>query len=231
MPQTIENIDRFFLYVFNGSDSMFVDELALLLTNGFTWIPLYVALIVLVIKNNEKFSQVVLLIGAVAFALVLSYGMADIIVKPSVARLRPVCDPSLKGVVTVVNGYYPSSYSFFSAHAANTVAVALLLSIVVRNGIFSMFMAFWSLINCWTRLYLGAHYMSDIVVGILWGAVSAFIAYLVYRKLYFKVSPRLHYISSQYTRSGYSLSDIDMVLNVLVLTIVVVVIMACYLAH
>lgn len=112
MPQTIENIDRFFLYVFNGSDSMFIDELALLLTNGFTWIPLYVALIVLVIKNNEKFSQVVLLIGAVAFALVLSYGMADIIVKPSVARLRPVCDPSLKGVVTVVNGYYPSSYSF-----------------------------------------------------------------------------------------------------------------------
>lgn len=81
MPQTIENIDRFFLYVFNGSDSMFIDELALLLTNGFTWIPLYVALIVLVIKNNEKFSQVVLLIGAVAFALVLSYGMADIIVK------------------------------------------------------------------------------------------------------------------------------------------------------
>lgn len=73
--------------------------------------------------------------------------------------------------------------------------------------------------------------MSDIVVGILWGAASAFVAYLVYRKLYFKVSPRLHYISSQYTRSGYSLSDIDMVLNVLVLTIVVVVIMACYLAH
>lgn len=96
MPQTIENIDRFFLYVFNGSDSMFIDELALLLTNGFTWIPLYVALIVLVIKNNEKFSQVVLLIGAVAFALVLSYGMADIIVKPSVARLRLSVIPVLR---------------------------------------------------------------------------------------------------------------------------------------
>lgn len=57
MPQTIENIDRFFLYVFNGSDSMFVDELALLLTNGFTWIPLYVALIVLVVKNNEVLTR------------------------------------------------------------------------------------------------------------------------------------------------------------------------------
>lgn len=72
--------------------------------------------------------------------------------------------------------------------------------------------------------------MSDIIVGILWGAVSAIIAYLIYHKLYFKVSPRLHYISSQYTRNGYSLCDIDMVLNVLVLTLIVVVILACYLA-
>ena len=230
MPQTIDNIDRFFISIFNGSGSMFIDELTLLLTNGLAWIPLYLALIVLVVKNNEKFSQVMLLLGAVALALLLSDGMADYIVKPLVGRLRPVCDPALKGSATIINGYIPSGYSFFSAHAANTVAVALLLSIVVRNSVFSLFMALWSMLNCWTRLYLGVHYMSDIIVGILWGAVSAIIAYIIYRKLYFKVSPRLHYISSQYTRSGYSLSDIDMVLNVMVLTIVIAVILACYLA-
>lgn len=230
MPQIIENIDEFFISILNGSNSMFIDELALLLTNGLTWIPLYIALIVLVVKNNEKLSQIILLFGAVAFVLLLSYGMTDFVVKPFVGRLRPVCDPALKGSVTIINGYLPSGYSFFSAHAANTVAVALLLSIIVRNGVFSLFMAFWSIINCWTRLYLGAHYMSDIIVGILWGAVSAIIAYLIYHKLYFKVSPRLYYISSQYTRNGYSLCDIDMVLNVLVLTLIVVVILACYLA-
>lgn len=228
MPQTIENIDRFFLTVFNGNDSMFVDQLAILLTNGLTWIPLYIALVVLVIKNNEKVSQVMLLLGIVFLALVFSDGLCDFIVKPSVARLRPVCDPSLKGIVTVVNGYIPSGYSFFSAHAANTFAIAVFLSIVVRNGIFSSFMTLWALINCWTRLYLGAHYMSDIVVGMLWGIISAVIAFIIYKKLYFRISPRLHYISSQYTRSGYSLGDIDMVLNVFILTIIAVVIIACY---
>lgn len=230
MPQTIEYIDKFFISVFNGSDSMFLDELAVLLTNGFTWVPLYVALIVLVIKNNEKFSQIILLLGMVGVAILLSDGMADGIIKPLVARLRPVNDPSMSGLVTVVNGYHPSGYSFFSAHAANTVALAVLLSLIVRNGVFSLFMAAWSLVNCWTRLYLGAHYMSDIVVGILWGAIAGVIAFLVYKKLYFKFSPRLHYISSQYTRSGYSLTDIDMVLNILVLTVLCAVILSCILA-
>ena len=87
------------------------------------------------------------------------------------------------------------------------------------------------MVNCWTRLYLGAHYMSDIVVGIVWGTISAIIAFFIYKKLYFKISPRLHFISSEYTRSGYSLSDIDMVLNVLVLTIVTATILSCLWAH
>lgn len=227
MPQTIENIDEFFISLFNGGNSMFIDQLAIILTNGFTWVPLYIGLIILVIKNNEKISQVGLVIGMVAFALLLSDGMADFIVKPLVARPRPIADPSLNGIVTVVNGYKPSGYSFFSAHAANTFAVALFLALLVKNSVFSLFMVAWAMINCWTRLYLRVHFMSDIVVGIAWGSVSAIIAYLIYYKLFFKISPRLHYISSQYTRSGYSLSDIDMVLNIMVLTILVSVILSC----
>lgn len=231
MPQTIQNIDNFFIPIFNGNNSMFIDEFALILTNGFTWVPLYVALIILVIKNNEKISQMMLLIGMILLALVLSDGMVDYIIKPLVARPRPVNDPAMTSFVTVVNGYHPSGFSFFSAHAANTCAVAVFLALIVRNGIFSLFMAAWAMVNCWTRLYLGAHYMSDIVVGIVWGTISAIIAFFIYKKLYFKISPRLHFISSEYTRSGYSLSDIDMVLNVLVLTIVTATILSCLWAH
>lgn len=231
MPQTIENIDEFFITVFNGSNSMFLDEFALLLTNGLTWVPLYVVLIILVLKNNEKFSQIALLLGMVGVTMLLADGMADGIIKPLVCRLRPVNDPSLSGIVTVVNGYHPSGYSFFSAHATNTFALAVFMILIIRNNTFSLFMVAWALINCWTRLYLGAHFMSDIVVGTVWGIIAGFIAYLIYHKLYFKFSPRLHYISSQYTRSGYSLADIDMVLNVIVLTIVVVAILSCLWAH
>lgn len=229
--QTIDNLDKSLLPVFNGGNSMFIDELCVLLTNGLTWIPLYVFLLILVVKNNEKLSQVLLLIAMVALALLLSDGLSDFVMKPLVARPRPVADPSLKGMVTVVNGYVPAGYSFFSAHAANTFAVAVLFSLIVRNTAFSLFMTGWAALNSWTRLYLGVHYFSDIIVGCLWGIMVGFIVYAIYRKFYFKISERLHYISSQYTRSGYSLSDIDRIQNIIIITIIVELVASCFLAH
>ena len=52
--QSILELDRELLFFFNGSDSLFVDGLMATFTSGFTWIPLYVGWLYLVIKNNEK---------------------------------------------------------------------------------------------------------------------------------------------------------------------------------
>lgn len=227
MLQAIENIDQWLLPLFNGGNSMFVDQLAILLTNGLTWVPFYIALLVLVVKNNEKALQVLLIIGMVLTALLFTGGLNDLIVKPLAARPRPFADPSMHGLITTVNGYKPSGYSFFSSHAANTFALAVFLSMVVRNKVFTAFMLLWAALNGWTRLYLGVHFPSDVVVGTLWGAVVGCLVSRLYKYLYFKISPRLHYISTQYTKTGYDLNDIDFALNVLVLTITVVVIMAC----
>ena len=49
----ILELDRMVLAWFNGSNSLFVDSLAVNLTSGFTWIPLYVVLIYVIIKNIE----------------------------------------------------------------------------------------------------------------------------------------------------------------------------------
>ena len=42
--------------------------------------------------------------------------------------------------------------------------------------------------------------------------------------IYKKISPKIIYVSSQYTRMGYSITDIDMVMNVLMLTLAYVMI-------
>jgi undecaprenyl-diphosphatase len=120
--------------------------------------------------------------------------------------------------VDVVNNLRGDDYGFFSAHAANTMSLAVYFCLLVRNRVFQFFMILWSLINCWTRLYLGLHYPGDVLVGLLWGIIAGFIAYLVWHKVYFKISPKLNYISSQYTSTGYSLTDIDVVIAVMVFT-------------
>lgn len=214
------------LQIINGSHSLFIDNVVVTLTSGITWIPFYIALLYLVIRNNETMAQVAVVIGCAAMCVLITSCVTDLIVKPLVARPRPTMEPSLKYTIDIVNGIRGTGYSFFSAHAANTFGIAILLSLIVRSRLLAIFLILWSLINGYTRLYLGVHYPSDVLVGLLFGAVVGVASYLTYLHFYAKVSPRLNYISTKYTKTGYSLTDIDVAISVLVLTFLYAIIRA-----
>lgn len=204
--------------------------MALILTNAYTWTFLYVMLIALIIHNNQRWSHIMMVIAAGVFCVTLSSVTSELVFKPWFCRLRPIQDVELSGMLDIVDGYSPRGFSFFSSHAANTFSLAVFLSMLVRSRIFSVAMITWSLINCWTRLYLGVHYPSDILVGLLVGGFFGLLVYYVFMRLYMKTTPRLHFISSQYTRSGYSLGDIDFFVNILVITYSVIMIAGIILA-
>ncbi len=221
-------LDQELLAWFNGDGSLFLDNFVMILTSGITWIPLYVVLFVLVVKNNETMSQIMLIVGCVALCVLLADGVSDGIVKPLFARPRPSNDPIIKYTVDVVGSYRGSGFGFFSAHSANTMSLAVFFSLLVKDRLLMVSLLLWSLLNGWTRLYLGVHYPGDVLCGFVWGGIAGCLAYLVFYKIYFKISPKLNYISSQYTRSGYSKDDINMVVAVMVLTLSVAVIGALY---
>jgi len=206
------------LGVINGNHNMFLDTLMLVLTSGATWIPLYVALLYLVVKNNETIGQIMLIMACCALCFSLTEIVTDVIVKPAVARPRPNNDPEWMYMVHVVNGKRGVGYSFFSAHAANTFGIAMFFCLLVRNSIFSWLMATWSLVNCYTRLYLAMHYPTDIAVGLAYGAMVGSVVYAIYYVAYRHISPKQRFVSSQYTSTGYSLTDVDVVACVLVFT-------------
>lgn len=224
--QTILDIDRELLLWMNGSDSLFVDSWMTILTSGFTWIPLYFSLLYLVIKNNENMSQILLTIVCAFLCVFLADLMADFIVKPLVARWRPSNDPVLKYTVSVVDGMRGSDYGFFSAHAANTFSIALFFCLLVRSKVLSVSLVAWSLLNCYTRVYLGLHYPLDILCGLLWGGTVAIVVYCIYLRLYSRITPANNYISTQYTSMGFSLDDVDVVELVLISTLLYSVIRA-----
>ena len=211
-------IDQSMLLSFNGGDSMFVDGVAFVLTSGLTWIPLYLALLYLVIKNNETMAQIGLIIGCSILCIILADGISEHLFKPWIARPRPSNDPIIKYSVHIVNNIRGMDYSFFSAHAANTMSIAVFFCWLVRSRLLSIFLVLWSLLNCWTRMYLGLHYPGDILVGILWGFIVGSLVYLFFLRIYFMVRPKLNYVSSQYTSTGYALSDVHVVITMLLLT-------------
>ena len=226
--QELISLDQQLLLWFNGSDSLFIDSMAITLTSKWTWIPLYLSLFYLVLKNNESMRQILLIIGCAALCVVMAGTVADMIVKPLVARPRPTHDLQIGMLVDVVNEYRGGRYGFFSAHAANTFSVAIFFSLVVRHRILTIFMVTWSLVNCWTRMYLGVHYPGDILCGLIWGAIVGTTAYAIYMRFSPNYQTMSRFISSAYTRRGYLIADIDKVLMVFSATLLYAILRACW---
>ena len=113
--------------------------------------------------------------------IALAVGVADFIasgiLKDLVARPRPTRVPELEGVLHLVNGYKSGRYGFVSSHAANTMACALLFSLIWRNKIATYGLMLWVAANCYSRMYLGVHYPTDILGGLMVGALVAVVVY------------------------------------------------------
>ena len=218
---TIIQMDKQLLLVINGSDSLFVDYLAKTLTTAATWIPLYVSLFYVVVKNNDNFRRIICILACAGLCVLFAGTVDDLLVKPIVARLRPTHDFQIGMLVDTVDGYRGGKYGFFSAHAANTFSIAVFFSLLMRSRLVTLLLVGWSLTNCWTRLYLGVHYPLDILCGLLWGGSVGTGIYFLYRYVDRRL---LHsendYVSSKYTSSGYRYSDIYIVALVLSLTLI-----------
>ena len=219
----IQDMDMQVLSLFNGSDNVMLDQMVQILTSGLTWIPLYVMLFFVVMRNNETMGQIALVVGSAIFCVLFADGLVDGIIKQLAERWRPSNDPTFKYMVQVVDDIRLKGYSFCSAHAANTMSLAVFFSLLIRSKMLTITLVIWSLINCWTRLYLGVHYPSDILCGMIIGIIVGILVYLLYYKIYLRISPKINYISNQYTSTGYDHDDIDKAMVILMLTLVYVV--------
>ncbi len=221
-------IDKELLLQANGSSSLFLDGLARTLTTAGTWIPLYLSLFYLILKNNDTIQKIMLIVACTGLCLLVAGAVDDAIVKPLVGRWRPTHDPEIGMLVDVVNDYRGGNYGFFSAHASNTFSVAVFFSLLVRSRVLTGFLLLYSFVNCWTRLYLGVHYPGDVLIGLLWGGFTGTWVWFLHQYIVGRWGGgSRNYVSSQYTSTGYEIVDVDVVISVLMLTFLYAVLRAC----
>lgn len=224
MLERLLTLDEQLTLALNGSSSLFWDGVAVVATATTTWL-LVAAVLLYVLFHNRPVKEAVVLLLMIALCVLLADQVASGICKPYFARFRPAQDPALMYTVDVVNGYRGGAYGFFSSHAANTFSVALFLSLVFRHAALTVALMSWSLLNCWTRAYLGVHYVGDLTVGLLWGTVVGLLVYFVYRKLY-PFPPSAEHRADIQTTSGYAISDIYLLLSSLLFTYLLVLLLA-----
>ena len=188
MLEQLIHIDTEILLAINGWHAPWADRLMWIISAKATWIPLYALLIGLLVwryrksasrsmKWLQKVPVCVVLIVVIAAAIGLADFIASGILKEWVARPRPTRVPELEGVLHLVNGYRSGRFGFVSSHAANTMACALLFSLIWRNKIATCGLMLWVAMNCYSRMYLGVHYPTDILGGLIVGSLVAVAAY------------------------------------------------------
>ena len=170
-------LDADILLWINGHYEGWLDEVMWTVSAAKTWAWLYVALVILLVKKFHNWKLVLLILVGFGIAVGLSDYLCSGILKPLVCRLRPTHEPALDPV-HLVRGYTGGLYGFCSSHAANTMAVALLFSLLYKDARATVSLMAWVALNCYSRMYLGVHYPSDIIAGLLIGSLWALLVWL-----------------------------------------------------
>ena len=179
MWDTLKQWDRELFIFLNNLRIEEFDGFWLFVTQIETWTPLFILFFVLLLYYYK------MRIGlGVIYFLLFSFGITILsvdIVKESVARLRPNNVEALSELIQVLQT--PSNYSFFSGHAASSFSITVFVALALRKHTKWIVIAFlWPLLFVLSRIYVGVHYPSDLLVGSVVGSLIAFGSYQLCKK-------------------------------------------------
>lgn len=190
MIEQLKVWDEQSLLFFNQFHAAWLDPVIYQVTKTEFWIPLYALLLYLIFRNHKKEGWLILL--GIAITILLADRITSGLMKPFFLRLRPTNEPSLEGLLHIVQGYRGGLYGFASSHAANTTGVAFFIFLLFKDKykwIWTIFI--WAFVMSYTRIYLGVHYPGDILVGMLVGIGSGYSGFRFYRWLLSNRNKRL----------------------------------------
>ena len=171
----------------NSFHTPFTDSVWIFFSKVEVWIPLY-ALVAFFLFRRLGWKRALVAIAAIALTAVCSDQTANLF-KDWICRLRPSHDPWM-----LAHGLYlpydaGGQYGFFSGHAANTFGFAASTLAIFRSDEGHSYKAYgwaifiWAFLVSQSRIFLGRHFLGDILVGAAVGMLLGWLFALVFRRI------------------------------------------------
>ncbi len=176
----LESIDRAIVLFVNGLHTPLLDEIMWFLSGRFSLIPLYLLLLIL-LKSQNSWRNTFIILSGLTLSILLADQISVHLFKNGFERYRPSHNEELKPLLhfyEVKPGeyYQGGKYGFVSSHAANFFAlIAFIFPFYkeIKNWILAGLILVGILVAI-SRIYLGVHYFSDVLVGATLGILVGF---------------------------------------------------------
>jgi len=154
---SLQKIDEYFFRIINSAGWEQMDQLMILFSSKWFWIPLYIYILYLIYKRfSYQFIKILLAFGLLIF--IADFGSVHLF-KEVFERARPCYFLENIRVVDGCGG----PFGFISSHASNSFALAFFMALLFRNFWGFALLFSWAVVIGFSRIYLGVHYPFDIL--------------------------------------------------------------------
>ncbi len=173
--QELHELDQQITLALNGLHCGISDSVMVFFSRIPVWIPMYV-LVAGLLFWRIGWKKALIATASIALTFLLCDQLANLF-KEGIARLRPCHDEFMVGEGLRILEGKGGLYGFFSGHSSNSFGFAVSSSMAFRNDKrlkyrgYSAWIFFWASMVSISRIFVGKHYVGDVITGIIIGTL------------------------------------------------------------
>lgn len=180
----LENLllwERNLFLAINNWHSPLLDNAIWLYSGWIIWIP-FILVFFFAIIYQKPWRVWVPIISSLIVMTLLCLFVSDVLLKPNFARFRPTYHPDFMNEVIHLFDYLgEGKYGFISGHATFSFSFAMFTTLLFRYKPFGFTIFAWATIMVYSRVYLGVHFLTDILAGAIVGTLIGWGIFNVYK--------------------------------------------------